>query len=126
MTPKRIQRKRTKGYKQPPGTCYCGRGTKCGNDYKIITIDGRVPVYFVENEITGYKTGVIFSMEAAHAHAVDMYENVQMKINISGNPAYYDDLLNYENLSCFCPLDMPCHVDVIIKHLEGRANEVTE
>ena len=33
--PKRIQRKRTKGWKMPAGAVYVGRPTKWGNPYKI-------------------------------------------------------------------------------------------
>ena len=31
--PKRIQRKRTKGWRMPPNTVYVGRGSKWGNPY---------------------------------------------------------------------------------------------
>jgi hypothetical protein len=33
--PQRIQRKRTKGWKMPPGAVYVGRPTKWGNENKI-------------------------------------------------------------------------------------------
>ena len=31
---------------------------------------------------------------------------------------YLDELMQYENLSCFCALDKPCHVDVWIEYLK--------
>lgn len=33
--PERIQRKRTKGWKQPANTRYCGRGSKWGNPFVV-------------------------------------------------------------------------------------------
>lgn len=35
MKPKRIQRKRTKGWKMPENTVYVGRGSKWGNPYYV-------------------------------------------------------------------------------------------
>ena len=39
--PKRIQRRRTKGWRMPPGTVYIGRGSKWGNPFSA-TDAGRV------------------------------------------------------------------------------------
>lgn len=33
--PKRIQRKRTKGWRMPEGAVYVGRGSKWGNPYRV-------------------------------------------------------------------------------------------
>lgn len=99
--PKRIQRKRTKGYKSPPGTRYVGRGTEYGNLY-------RTQKY--SNE---------YAQMVEHHYAVACYE-WQMKSNLSKDTAFYDDLLNYKFISCFCPMNLPCHCDPIIKHLEMR------
>ncbi len=42
MTPKRIQRKRTKGWRMPPNAVYVGRPTKWGNPFDVAKT-GRVP-----------------------------------------------------------------------------------
>lgn len=36
MTPKRIQRKRTKGWRMPENTVYVGRPSKWGNPFKLV------------------------------------------------------------------------------------------
>ena len=36
MKPIRIQRKRTRGFRMPPGVIYVGRGSRWGNPFKII------------------------------------------------------------------------------------------
>jgi hypothetical protein len=92
--PKRWQRSRKAGAKQPNSCRYVGRGTMYGNTTKI------------GHGITRHQ-------------AVECYK-MDMKIILSRCPDFYDDLLNYEYVSCFCPLDMPCHCDAIIEHLKTR------
>lgn len=98
--PIRIQRKRTKGWKMPPNTIYVGRPTKWGNPYIVgtlqkeiglpITQKDAVDLYkclFVENAIIGYRSVLI----------TDFSE------------------LRGRNLACWCPLDKPCHADVLLE-----------
>jgi len=35
---------------------------------------------------------------------------------------YLRPLMGYDYLSCFCPLDKPCHVDIWIEYLEKVEN----
>ena len=93
MTPKRIQRKRTAGYVQPPNTKYMGR-------------KGRVQsIWANEHKITPE----VSREQAVELHKKDL-ENMK-----ADSPTGFEKLLDildgYENLSCFCPLDKPCHVD---------------
>lgn len=104
----RIQRKRLKGWRQPPNTRYCGRGTKYGNQHKIIvTLDGWV--------VDGVKFQTRYD---AQKYSVEKYK-MDVLEELKRNPAYFDELKGYENLSCFCPLEMPCHVDAIIEFLSS-------
>lgn len=43
MTPQRIQRKRTKGWRAPEGAVYVGRGTKWGNPFAVGKTQIRMP-----------------------------------------------------------------------------------
>ena len=101
MIPQRWQRSRKAGAKQPDSCRYVGLVTMYGNEHKVIT-------------------GRFLTKYFAHEHAVNLYR-LQMEENLHNDPAYYDDLLNYEYISCFCPLDMCCHADAIIEHLKLRA-----
>lgn len=38
MTPKRIQRKRSKGWRMPEGAVYVGRPTKWGNPFCVVDV----------------------------------------------------------------------------------------
>ncbi len=60
-----------------------------------------------------------FGEKKAHERAVEIHK-IQMEANLRSDPAYYDDLLGFAFISCFCPLDLPCHCDAIIEHLEER------
>lgn len=86
--PKRIQRKRAKGWRTPPNTVYVGRPTKWGN-----------PVNWKE---TGRQEAVWWYKRMIY----EGYLNIVplAKIELRG-----------KNLSCFCPLDEPCHADILLE-----------
>jgi len=86
MKPIRIQRKRTKGWKMPPNTVYVGRPTKWGNSF------------IGENSIEQYRKFIM-----------SWYK--------SGDTGFLNDLkkLRGKNLACQCPLDKPCHADILLK-----------
>lgn len=96
MKPKRIQRKRTKGWKMPANTISVTRPGKWGNPYKI----GEE-----------YKTESGFKKIETAQHAVNLFEQAiefynkeQIKKELKG-----------KNLACYCSLDSPCHADILLK-----------
>lgn len=93
---KRIQRKRTKGWRMPKGAIYVGRPTKWGNNYRIGTESHN------EEELPLDAQG-----------AVDLFKHYQV-------PEMIDDGIDFSELRghdlvCWCPLDQPCHADVLIE-----------
>lgn len=107
--PKRIQRKRTRGWKNPTNTIYVGRPTKWGNPFKIYR--GKNDLYSVmvgETLIAGS-----ISKNLAVNLAVALYKKqiIDFKMNLSE--------LRGKNLSCFCSLNQPCHADVLLKFANG-------
>lgn len=101
----RIQRKRTKGYRQPPNTRYCGRGTRWGNDWKIGKADWNTGEPMTRDDVLRRFRWTLQSL-----------------ISLIGwerfGEHYLRPLEGYEYLSCFCPLDEPCHVDIWIEYFE--------
>jgi|SRR5690554_4636429 len=101
--PKRIQRKRTKGWQMPPSTVYVGRPTKWGNpwrsaDYPFPIVDrGSVDRICVE----AYRAWLLGAPHWVHG--------------ISLPPAPDLAPLRGKDLACWCPLDRPCHADVLIE-----------
>lgn len=104
MIPCRIQRKRSRGWKMPPNTIYVGRGTIFGNPHKI-------------NE-----PGVKFCTPADVVRKFRFAVEIELE-PAEGTPAYpyarkiVENLhkLRGKNLACFCPLDQPCHADILLE-----------
>ena len=92
MKPKRIQRKRTKGWRMPPNTVYVGRGSKWGNP-------------FFKNRC-GRKTAIIHYRHYIFARI--KLGNVDIKE------------LKGKNLACWCALDKPCHADILLEIANER------
>jgi hypothetical protein len=92
---KRIQRQRTKGWRMPEGAIYVGRPTRWGN---LFTLG---PAW---RRVDGFRSHL------EHALAKGWMD-----------PSYLDDLRGATALACWCPLDQPCHADVLIDLLEDVA-----
>lgn len=94
---KRIQRKRTRGWKMPPNTVYVGRPTKWGNPYKVGALIGP------------FSDGP----RITHQIAVEWYRDwlieqvVYKRLNL--------DEIQGKDLACFCQEGEPCHADVLIE-----------
>lgn len=90
--PKRIQRKRTKGWRMPEGAIYVGRPTRWGNpfDWRKCPPEIGPP---------GWARGA----------AVDAFREA-----LGHSPADLDELRGHD-LCCWCPLDRPCHADVLLE-----------
>lgn len=97
MKPKRVQRKRTKGWRMPSNTIYVGRGSKWGNPYVI----GDAMV----SDLIVMDTYVLFSID----DVLKEYERYINNSEIDLKP------LKGKNLACWCPLDKPCHADILLK-----------
>jgi hypothetical protein len=81
--PRRIQLRRTKGWRKPPGAVVVARPTRWGNPFEW--------------------------REYGRATAVERY---RLWLPISGlDPAE----LRGRDLCCWCPLDQPCHADVLLQ-----------
>lgn len=97
MMPKRIQRKRTKGWKMPPGAVYVGRPTKWGNPVKVVKSKILSGHYVISPQ-----------------DAVERYRFWITKTE--GRPLLHQlKELRGKDLVCWCALDAPCHADVLLR-----------
>ena len=101
MKPKRIQRKRIKGWKMPSNAVYVGRPTKWGNPYRV-----------------GDKFRVLSNGEYCYGEfdldtIISLYED-WIKDKIRFKKLNIKELKG-KDLACWCPLDKPCHADILIK-----------
>ena len=105
--PKRIQRKRSKGWRMPEGAVYVGRPSKWGNPFKAGS------VMF----LTGLKAGE----RADTGDVVRMYRNAltgKSPAAASARERVQRELAG-KDLACWCPLDQPCHADVLLEIANG-------
>ena len=107
--PKRIQRKRTKGWRMPPDTIYVGRPTKWGNPYKAVEYPTGWYVLPSGAGCGGYRQ----IKEDAIRLSVWLFKQwATLRARIMPN---WLSPLRGKNLCCWCPLDQPCHADVLLE-----------
>lgn len=116
---KRIQRKRTKGWKMPENSKYIGRPTKWGNPFKL-TDDGYIMCYSIGRK--KLDPWIIWSATGGFTltDIVELYERwIKAELyNFEFLPAPPSIIeLKGMDLACFCSLSSPCHADVLIKLL---------
>ena len=103
--PKRIQRKRTKGWRMPAGAVYVGRPSRWGNPfsgpdavekYKKAVSQWPVPEdVWREWGSAGGSVGILGLLAMRNKHGLSE--------------------LRGKDLVCWCPLDKPCHADVLLE-----------
>jgi uncharacterized protein DUF4326 len=91
VKPIRIQRKRSKGWRMPPNTIYVGRPTKWGNPYV--------------NESPAKLKALFAAMWEARVKYFPKHNRHMQGL----------EQLRGKNLACWCPLDQPCHADVLLE-----------
>jgi len=93
--PVRIQRRRTKGWRLPPGAIYVGRPSKWGNPYRV----GTCLIPDAEAAVAAFRANLPTKLECTELRGHD--------------------------LACWCPLTLPdgsrcpCHADVLLELANG-------
>lgn len=101
--PQRLQRRRTKGWTAPEGNyAFVGRGTPWGNPFKAEDPALAVAAFraWVNRERVVLPQGVTCGGACA---VVDRERLLRTLPELRGR-----------DLMCWCPLDEPCHADVLI------------
>lgn len=94
---KRIQRKRTTGWKMPENAKYVGRPSKWGNPFKV----GERGLDTIEKVLDAYELATIVKI---------------------GQGWLDPEELKGKDLACWCPLVdkdgniVPCHADILLKY----------
>jgi hypothetical protein len=111
--PKRIQRKRAKGWRMPGNAVYVGRPTKWGNPftgpdavekYRYAVSQWPIPRrVWVEWAFAGGSVGVLGLLAMRNEYGLSK--------------------LHGKHLVCWCPLDKPCHADVLLEIVNKGAKE---
>jgi hypothetical protein len=122
--PERIQLQRAKGWVKPPDAVVVARPSKWGNPFRVVRAqshrDGPFDMWAVTYP-TDDRWLVRFDLVAdARADAVDRYRR-----NVLDGDQSFVALLRAElaghDLACWCPMDQPCHADVLLELANGGA-----
>lgn len=129
--PKRIQRQRTKGWRMPEGAVYVGRPSKWGNPFPV-----GPAVYYQQRYGSGagindrsrsalqfyrrWLSGDIFDC------TVREYDHLGIPCPRPVAPPPSTDQIRRalagRDLACWCPLDSPCHADVLLEIANAEAD----
>lgn len=107
--PKRIQRKRTKGWRMPEGAVYVGRPTKWGNPFCVVDVLDA----FCGDEREA-RADCVRSYREALSHSDRAYLELASAVDARRE-------LRGKDLACWCPLvdkngrHVPCHADVLLE-----------
>ncbi|MFD6699709.1 MULTISPECIES: DUF4326 domain-containing protein [unclassified Microbacterium] len=96
--PRRVQLSRRRGWRKPQNTVIVSRPSKWGNPVKRGDLWCGIPVQTNTELVTAFRS------------------------LCTENPAYVAEVraqLAGKNLACWCPLDQPCHADVLLEIANG-------
>lgn len=113
LVPRRIQRKRAKGWRMPAGAIYVGRPTRWGNPY-------RVGLAACSCRSAGECNHNSFRVETAEDAVAAYRAWAGLWIPTRGRGAELFALRDH-HLACWCSLAAPCHADVLLEMANGAA-----
>jgi hypothetical protein len=107
--PKRIQLSRAKGWRMPPGAVKVDRSTRWGNPFSVrANASGRG---FSVIRGAGLVATPFPEREAIELACKCFREKVAPSLPL--------EELRGKDLACWCPLDGPCHADVLLELANG-------
>lgn len=98
--PERIRLRRTAGWHKPPGVVVVARPTKWGNPFRVAP-DTSVPDR--ATAVARFREFVTGDYDPAEYPGRE-----QIRAELAGR-----------DLACWCPLDGPCHADVLLEIANG-------
>ena len=132
--PQRIQRKRMKGWRMPEGAVYVGRPTVFGNPFKAYKCDccgywdvkdDNDVTYLIDHQYVRQAAvradrSTWTTQQQAIRESVRLY-NDELTYWVGGRLSWESgvrekvEALRGHDLACWCPLDQPCHADVLLE-----------
>lgn len=105
QSPKRIQRKRTKGWCMPPNAVYVGRPTIFGNPFNNAESFGR-----------WLSSGEIALSCLRDKHWFPWTPESKRRLSVLRNAILeHVGTLRDHDLACWCPLECECHADILLE-----------
>lgn len=102
--PQRVQLSRAKGWRMPANTVKVDRSTPYGNPF-VTGRDGTAA------ECVRMFRRLVCEHEIVRGLSGELQQNLYLVLVIGGQL----DSLRGKNLACWCPLNAPCHADVLLE-----------
>jgi len=119
--PKRIQRRRTAGWRMPEGAVYVGRPSRWGNPFLLGPVAASFPsltdrqvAQFVINDFRA----LVRNGRGLAARGARMSSPEHVEVTYPAMEEIRRELAG-RDLVCWCPLDHPCHADVLLEVANG-------
>jgi hypothetical protein len=121
----RIQLRRTKGWRKPEGAIVVARPSKWGNPFRV----GEMAQHWHRsaawpNEMYLDTHIVVRAEQAVGLYRKVIVDPVEHRYEGFSAPtmvAIRADLAGHD-LACWCPLDQPCHADVLLELANGESH----
>lgn len=115
MAPVRVWLRRTKGWRMPANTVKVTRGKgnagRWGNPFYVVSEGKAIHTVFFDGLRLDHYDSRSAAIEAAVSRFSDWVID-PFEINIKRDELVAE--LRGKNLACWCPLDRPCHADVLL------------
>lgn len=102
--PSRIQRRRTKGWRIPKDAVNVTRGTDWGNPYRVGDRVAMLDSTFGDMPLHDVVITRQLAVDLFRAYVTERGWHRQIAAELGG-----------KDLVCWCPLDQPCHADVLLE-----------
>jgi hypothetical protein len=116
--PERVQLSRRKGWRMPANTVSVARPSRHGNPFRVVPWGKRFGVLRAftlgssGRHFLGFGAGDIHATAAeARGRAVCLFREAIDDGRLTPDL----EMLRGKNLACWCPLDEPCHADVLLQ-----------
>jgi hypothetical protein len=129
--PKRIQLRRTKGWRKPPGAIVVARPSKWGNPFAV----RQCSTPLCRADRLAVRHWHVYDPDAGAFGLSEPTKSVAAGVAVDWfHQAIYDesewvpetDAIRTElagrDLACWCPLDQPCHADVLLELANPEAD----
>ena len=122
--PARVQRQRAAGWRMPIGAVYVGRPTRWGNPFPVAS---RGELFPREDSVRMYRE-LVTCGETTFGDAGNVHRFVRSSRGPLAVPTVQDVRKHLAGLvlACFCPLDVPCHADVLLELANDPGHFFTE
>jgi hypothetical protein len=122
VRPKRIQRRRTKGWRMPDGALYVGRPSRWGNPFVVGEFAPhrhRAAGHPFELYIDRHRIARVDQAVALYSRIITEPTEHQYVGHVAPTVDEVRRELAGRDLACWCPLELPCHADVLLRLANG-------